>query len=46
VIERGERMHMVMTNTTTLSADTPKDLERVTALMQDDLLMASYSESK
>ena len=42
IIEHGEQVHMVLTETQTLSVDTPADLERVKALMKDDPLMQAY----
>ncbi|MDP3181681.1 MAG: 3-deoxy-manno-octulosonate cytidylyltransferase [Desulfobaccales bacterium] len=42
IIEHGEQVHMVLTETQTLSVDTPTDLKRVTALMKDDPLMQAY----
>ena len=42
VIEHGEHVYMVMTETETLSVDTPADLERVVDLMQSDRLMSKY----
>ena len=46
VIEHGEHVYMVMTATATLSVDTPGDLERVVALMNEDQLMNAYKEAK
>ncbi len=42
VIEHGEHVHMVMTDTETMSVDTPEELEEVLDLMQEDLLLAEY----
>jgi len=42
VIEHGEWVHMVMTDTETLSVDTPAELERVIALMANDSLRQIY----
>ena len=40
VVEHGDHVHMVTTDTATLSVDTPKDLERVVELMQGDALIS------
>jgi 3-deoxy-manno-octulosonate cytidylyltransferase (CMP-KDO synthetase) len=45
VIEHGEHVHMVMTETETLSVDTPGELERVVELMDGDRLMNLYIEA-
>jgi 3-deoxy-manno-octulosonate cytidylyltransferase (CMP-KDO synthetase) len=42
VIEHGEHVHMVMTDTETMSVDTPEELEKVLDLMQEDPLLAEY----
>lgn len=42
IIEHGERVQMVMTDTATLSVDTPDDLERVKELMTQDCLRSQY----
>jgi len=42
VIEHGEHVHMVMTDTETMSVDTPEELEEVLDLMQEDPLLAEY----
>ena len=42
VIEHGESVHMVMTDTDTFSVDTPADLEKVVDLMQEDVLVSEY----
>jgi 3-deoxy-manno-octulosonate cytidylyltransferase (CMP-KDO synthetase) len=46
IIEQGGHVHMVMTDVETLSVDTPEDLERVVALMNEDQLMNTYKEVK
>ena len=43
VIEHGEHVHMVMTDTATMSVDTPEELEKVLDLMQEDPLLPEYS---
>ncbi len=43
VIEHGEHVHMVMSNTETVSVDTPEDLERAVDLMKKDPLRNEYS---
>jgi 3-deoxy-manno-octulosonate cytidylyltransferase (CMP-KDO synthetase) len=43
VIEHGEHVHMVMTDTATMSVDTPEELEKVLDLMQEDPLLSEYS---
>ncbi len=43
VIEHGDRVRMVMTDSETVSVDTPEDLERVKRLMEGDKLMAEYA---
>lgn len=43
VIEHGEHVYMVLTNTETHSVDTPGDLQRVVELMNGDHLMNSYT---
>ena len=42
VIEHGGDVHMVMTDTETMSVDTPEELEKVLDLMQEDPLLAEY----
>jgi len=42
VVEHGEDVYMVMTDTETFSVDTPDELERVSALMRNDILRAGY----
>ena len=42
ILEHGGRVRMVMTETRTLSVDTPADLARVVELMRGDPLMARY----
>jgi 3-deoxy-manno-octulosonate cytidylyltransferase (CMP-KDO synthetase) len=42
VIEHGEQVHMVMTDTETMSVDTPEELEKVLDLMQEDPLLPEY----
>ena len=42
VIEHGESVHMIMTNTETFSVDTPADLEKVIDLMREDDLVKEY----
>lgn len=42
VIEHGDKVYMVMTDTETLSVDTPADLERAVDLMHGDRLMSRY----
>ena len=42
ILEHGGRVRMVMTETRTLSVDTPADLARVVDLMRGDPLMARY----
>jgi 3-deoxy-manno-octulosonate cytidylyltransferase (CMP-KDO synthetase) len=44
VIEHGGQVKMVMTNTETLSVDTPTELERVSELMMSDRLRRLYQE--
>ena len=36
VIEHGEQVHMVMSETETLSVDTPAELQMVSALLSND----------
>ena len=40
ILENGEKVRMVMSDTNTLSVDTPGDLERVVALMEHDELIS------
>lgn len=42
VIEHGGHVYMVMTDTETMSVDTPEELEKVVDLMQEDPLLAEY----
>jgi 3-deoxy-manno-octulosonate cytidylyltransferase (CMP-KDO synthetase) len=42
ILEHGDKVHMVMTETNTLSVDTPADLERVQSLLQEDKLLTAY----
>jgi 3-deoxy-manno-octulosonate cytidylyltransferase (CMP-KDO synthetase) len=42
VIEHGEQIHMVMSETETLSVDTPAELQMVSALMSNDPLRELY----
>jgi 3-deoxy-manno-octulosonate cytidylyltransferase (CMP-KDO synthetase) len=42
VVEHGEYVYMVMTDTETFSVDTPDELERVSALMRNDILRGAY----
>jgi 3-deoxy-manno-octulosonate cytidylyltransferase (CMP-KDO synthetase) len=42
VLEHGEDVYMIMTDTETLSVDTPAELERVSALMRNDTLRSMY----
>jgi 3-deoxy-manno-octulosonate cytidylyltransferase (CMP-KDO synthetase) len=42
VLEHGEDVYMIMTDTETFSVDTPAELERVAALMQQDTLRSVY----
>ena len=42
ILEHGGRVRMVMTETETLSVDTPADLKRVVEKMRGDSLMAQY----
>ncbi len=42
VIEHGEQVHMVMSETETLSVDTPAELQMVSALMSNDPLRELY----
>jgi 3-deoxy-manno-octulosonate cytidylyltransferase (CMP-KDO synthetase) len=42
VVEHGEDVYMVMTDTETFSVDTPDELERVSALMRNDILRGGY----
>ena len=39
VIEHGEHVHMVMSDSETVSVDTPEDLERAVDLMKEDPLL-------
>lgn len=43
ILEQGEVVRMVHTDTRTYSVDTPGDLERVKKEMQDDVLRKNYS---
>lgn len=43
VLEHGGKVRMVMTNTKSLSVDTPGDLERVVELMAGDALIGAYA---
>ncbi|MBI9082636.1 MAG: hypothetical protein JEZ11_03505 [Desulfobacterales bacterium] len=43
ILEHGERVHMVKTQTETLSVDTPEDLKRVRERMQLDSLKGVYT---
>lgn len=45
IIEHGEDVHMVLTETETLSVDTPEDLRRVTEMMKDDRLIKKYENA-
>lgn len=45
ILEHGEDVHMVMTNSVTQSVDTPSDLTRAEELMKEDSLMNQYLES-
>ena len=45
VIEHGEHVHMVMSDTETVSVDTPEDLERAVDLMKKDPLRNAYSST-
>lgn len=42
ILENGDDVHMVFTDTNTVSVDTQADLERVQKLMQDDILIKNY----
>ena len=42
ILEHGDRVHMVMTETLSLSVDTPEDLTRAVELMENDPLMLQY----
>jgi 3-deoxy-manno-octulosonate cytidylyltransferase (CMP-KDO synthetase) len=44
IIEYGDKVKMVMTETDTLSVDTPEDLEKVIELMKQDSLLPIYSK--
>jgi 3-deoxy-manno-octulosonate cytidylyltransferase (CMP-KDO synthetase) len=44
VLEHGEQVHMILTDTYTVSVDTPQDLERVKELMRTDQLSKSYQK--
>lgn len=46
IIEHGGQVHMVMTETETLSVDTPSDLKRVVEMMKTDKLTGSYEQHK
>jgi len=43
ILEHGGIVQMVMIDTETVSVDTPKDLERVTKMMETDTLRKQYS---
>jgi len=43
IIENGQKVRMVMTNTDTLSVDTPQDLKNVEKKMEDDGVMNKYA---
>ena len=43
ILEHGGRVRMIMTETPTLSVDTPADLQRVVEMMKGDPLMARYA---
>jgi 3-deoxy-manno-octulosonate cytidylyltransferase (CMP-KDO synthetase) len=45
ILENGDNVQMVMTETDTLSVDTQKDLERVIELMKQDLFLSVYSKN-
>ena len=45
VIEHGEHVHMVMTDTETVSVDTPEDLERVVRLTKEDPLLPAFERA-
>ena len=42
IIENGERVKMVYSNTPTYSVDTQQDLDNVEKLMKNDALMQTY----
>ncbi len=42
LLEHGQSVHMVYTNTQTASVDTEEDLQRASKLMQNDPIMRSY----
>ncbi|MCK4304487.1 MAG: 3-deoxy-manno-octulosonate cytidylyltransferase [Candidatus Eisenbacteria sp.] len=42
ILENGEQVRMIMTNLETLSVDTPRDLEKVSRLMEADKLLETY----
>ena len=44
ILEHGDTIRMVMTQTETYSVDTPEDLKRVEILMNSDPLMKQYHE--
>lgn len=44
VLEHGEQVRLVLTDTYTVSVDTPQDLERVKELMRTDQLSKSYQK--
>ncbi len=46
ILEHGDKVHMVMTNSETLSVDTSVDLEKVDQLMKQDCLMNLYNDKK
>jgi 3-deoxy-manno-octulosonate cytidylyltransferase (CMP-KDO synthetase) len=45
IIEHGDNVKMVMTETDTLSVDTQEDLDRVVELMKQDRLLPVYSKN-
>lgn len=44
ILEHGEKVRMVPTDTRTFSVDTPDDLARVAVFMRDDALMKAYAK--
>lgn len=44
ILEHGEKVRMVPTDTRTFSVDTPDDLARVAVFMRDDTLMKAYAK--
>jgi len=46
ILENGDDVYMVFTDTNSVSVDTPADLEKVVKLMAKDTLMGLYSENK